>query len=72
MPQKGHKPLIMWMIKDVSGSILPMYGLHFTKKAAKDRLTEKAYYNWEKLKSYGWLIVKVKITEHATERTDNR
>lgn len=62
--------LKMWMIKDLKGLILPLMGIHFTRREAIAHFRAKVG-PWKEARRYGWKIVKVKITQDATERTDN-
>jgi hypothetical protein len=68
----SKRALTMWMVKDPKGSILPMYCIWFTRKGAIGRLTNEGLHSWKDLQLWGWKVVKVKITEHVTERTDNK
>lgn len=61
------------MVKDPSGTILPPYGIYFTRKEAIRYVEMRnPIFAWIYWKRKGWKIVKVKITEDAPERTDNK
>jgi len=51
------------MVKDPKRTILPGYGIHFTRSEAISRVELNSDYKWKDWYRFGWRIVKVNITE---------